>query len=331
MKGLSLRRSAICALALLLLILPSVVMGQAEGGKSNPPPVSQPLVNEGILAVNLVAALGVSSTDDEIEAESVLGDLGISPRNGWIADYPVTPDIIDEVSKSVADAAYGGRLSMTADDALARYNETLATLGLMVRGYGGESGMGKPLSCENYPNPATISTTYTAEGPPVVTYYCPPPDYYYLYTWVPYPFWWYDFWYPGFFVLRDFHRVVPVNGRVVVFTNHFRDVKHHRAFRIDPVDRFHGRTFAGIGAPHRRDFISTGVPRSSHTIFNRPRAEGTPAVPRGPSMGTTPQRGTAPTRVPSGRGTMAPMPGGESQGGGRGGFQGTPGGGIQRR
>ena len=104
----------------------------------------------------------------------------------------------------------------------------------------------------------------------MVTYYAPPPDYYYLYAWVPYPFWCYGFWFPGFFVLHDFHRVVNVHNRAVFVSNHFNDVSAHRVFRVDPVKRFNGRTFAGIGAPRTGGFVSTGVPRSDRRIFNAP-------------------------------------------------------------
>jgi hypothetical protein len=60
-----------------------------------------------------------------------------------------------------------------------------------------------------------------------------------------------------------------VKNRRVFVTNHFNHFRPHRVFRIDPLHRFHGKTFAGIGAPHRRTFLSTGVPRGAERIFNR--------------------------------------------------------------
>lgn len=257
--------------SLLLAVMP-VMAFAAEQAKSISPPISQPLVTEGALAVNLVSALGVSSTTDEVVAESNLGDIGIAPRNGWIADYPVTPDIVGEVQQSVLAAADVGKLSISRNDAMKRFGDTIADLDLMVRSYAsGESAGDKPVTCENYPNPAMVSNTYGSEGPPIVTYYCPPPDYYDEYAWVPYPFWWTDFWFPGFFILKDFHRHVRIHHHFVLFSNHFNDIRRHHVFRIDPVDRFHGRTFSGIGVKQSRGFISTGVPHSSHTIFNAPR------------------------------------------------------------
>jgi uncharacterized membrane protein YgcG len=256
--------------SLLLALLP--VYALAEEAKSIPPPISQPLMTEGALAVQLVSALGISSTTDEVVAESNLGDIGIAPRNGWIAAYPVTPDIISEVQQSVAAVANAGKLSISRDEALKRFGDTIAGFDLTVRSYtSGESAMDTPVSCPTYPNPGMIITTYSNEGPPIVTYYCPPPDFYDLYDWVPYPFWWTDFWFPGFFILRDFHRHVFIHNHFVLFTNHFNNTNRHHVFRIDAVNRFHGKTFAGIGANPARDFISTGVQNSSQRIFNSSR------------------------------------------------------------
>jgi hypothetical protein len=273
MKMIIFKRIIICSVSVLLSVLPTAALSQTVADKSVPPPISQPMASEGMLAVSLATALGVDSTGDEISAESRLGDLGIAPVNGWIADYPVTPDIVAEVRQALVQAVDEGNLAIGTDEALKRYSDTIAGLGLTVRPYSGsEAPASKPVSCDTYPNPAVVSSTYSAEGPPVVTYYCPPPDYYSLYAWVPYPFWWSDFWFPGFFILRDFHRHVHAHNRFVFVTNHFNDVRRNRMFRIDPGDRFHGRSYAGIGARPSRGLISTGVPRSSHTIFNAPRS-----------------------------------------------------------
>ena len=115
MKKITLRSSGICIISLMLVFLPVMAPAQTGQAKAVPPPISQPLVTEGTLAVSLVAALGVSSTTDEIEAESNLGDIGIAPRNGWIAEYPVTPDIVAEVQQSVTTAADDGQLSLNRD------------------------------------------------------------------------------------------------------------------------------------------------------------------------------------------------------------------------
>ena len=319
--------------ALVMLLMPAVIHGQSEKPETAPPPIEQALVREGTLAVKLVSALGVGTAEDEVEAESRLGELGIAPRNGWIADYPVTPDIVDELQKSVGDAADAGKLSMSREEALTRLDEVKAEFGLAIRPYdGGATPGAEPSESGDYPAPAAINDYYEEEGPPVVTYYAPPPAYYYLYSWVPYPFWWFGFWFPGFFILNDFHRVIVINNSVVFISNHFNDVRVNRVFRIDPVRRFSGRTFAGIGAPRTRGFISTGVPRSDRTIFNGPRTRmapggrefgpsrrgGVSAPPaRGMRMGTPPQRGGTRMGAPPARGGMRmgtpPVRGGGTQ------------------
>jgi hypothetical protein len=326
MKERSIKTFTIFMFSVLLALLPVMVLA-AEQAKSIPPPISQPLVTEAALAVNLASALGVSSTTDEVDAESNLGEIGIAPRNGWIADYPVTPDIVAEVQQSVEAAAAAGKLSISRDEALKRYSETIAGFDLTVRTYaGGDSAMDKPVTCENYPNPAMIRDSYGSEGPPIVTYYCPPPDYYYQYDWIPYPFWWTDFWFPGFFILRDFDRHVHMRHHFVHFTNHFNDTNRNRMFRIDAVERFHGKTFAGIGVKSSRDFVSTGVPHSSHMIFNPSRSGSFPAGHGGGGGSIRSGPSVAPAHG-SGAGGGGSMHGGGGHGGGGHGDGGHGGGG----
>ena len=279
MKPLSWYKIGVLVVSLILLLLPAVAAGQTDQPKAGPAPIAQQLVREGDLAVKLVFALGLGSTDDEAEAENQLSQAGILPRNGWIADYPVTPDIIGELQQSVGDAADAGKLSVGRDEALKRFDGASADLKLAIKPHTvTKTYETVPENAEAYPNPAVVNNYYSIEGPPVVTYYTPPPDYYYLYSWVPYPFWWFDFWFPGFFVLNDFHRTIFVNRRVHFVSNHFNDVRAHRVFRIDPVGRFRGRTFAGIGVTNRRGFLATGVPRSDRTIFNGSHMRSAPGV-----------------------------------------------------
>ncbi|MEN6466099.1 MAG: hypothetical protein ABFD62_13025 [Syntrophaceae bacterium] len=264
MNGKNARLAGI-ALALFLLIIPLQAEAQQQAGA---PPVGAPLIREGDYAVNLVKALNLSSTRDEVEAESRLGQAGITPRNGWIADYPVTPDVVSEIQQSVAAAAGAGKISMSKDQALAQLQEVNSALGLPIAPYDG-----RPYNvpeAANYPDPTVINNYYGNYGPPVVTYYTPPPDYYFLYAWVPSPFIFTGFWFPGFFVLHDFHRSFVVHNRVVFVSNHFNDISTHRAFRVDPRERFSGRTFRGIGAPRGRAFISTGIPNSERRVFHAP-------------------------------------------------------------
>ena len=289
-----------------LLMIPVMIYAQSEQATAKAPPIEQPLVREGDFAVKLVFALALGVTEDEVEAENLLSSVGISPRNGWIADYPVTPDIMGEIRQSVSDAVYSKKLSMSEDEALQKFQEAKADVGLAVTSSAsGETHEINPSS--DYPETSVINNYYYDQGPPIVTYYAPPPDYYYLYAWVPYPFWWYDFWFPGFFILHDFHRSVHFHHRTGFVSNHFNDSRHHRVHRIDPVDRFHGRTFAGIGAPRKGHFLSSGVRNGSTSIFNRNRT----SPPSGGRSFTPPSRGRSFT-PPSGGRSISPRSGGRA-------------------
>jgi hypothetical protein len=274
MKHAPFRVKGLCIISLyLLFFIPAMIHAQSDQDGGYSPPLAQELVREGDFAIELQSALDLGTTQDEIAAESSLGEAGIAPRNGWIADYPVTPDIITELQKSVSDAAIAQKLPVGREEALQRFHDAAEGLNLAIRPYTAnqthpaiQKGPGQ------YPDQTMEDNYYSNQGPPVVTYYAPPPDYYYMYSWVPCPFWWADFWFGGFFILQDFHRIVHVHHRTVFISNHFNDIREHRVFRVDAVSRFHGKTFAGIGAPHRGNFISTGVSRSERTIFNGTRS-----------------------------------------------------------
>lgn len=282
-------KAKIVIIALVLVLVPAAVPAQTEQPKTGLPPINQQLVREGDLAVKLHSALGLGTVDDEVDAESRLGKVGIMPRNGWIADYPVTPDIIGELQNAVEDSAANGKIALDKGEARKRVDTVSAQLLLAIRPYTATASSGEAQdesAANQYPNPADINDYYETEGPPIVTYYSPPADYYYLYGWIPYPFWCGGFWFPGYFILHDFHRSFHAGNRVFFVSNHFNDVRSHHVFRIDPVARFNGRTFAGIGVSNSRGFISTGVGRSQRTIFNAPRAQAAPGMR--PLSGTRP-------------------------------------------
>ena len=272
-------------MGLLLLLLPALSQAQPES-PADLPPISQALVREGDFAIRLHSAMGLGTVQDETSAESGLGKAGIMPRNGWIADYPVTPDIFGELQKAVADAVSNGKIAMGREEALKRLDAVASETRLGIRPQTEAITEAAPEQAapEDYPNPTVINNYYETEGPPIVTYYTPPPDYYYLYGWIPYPFWCAGFWFPGYFILHDFHRSFRSHDRVAFVSNHFNDIRSHRVFRVDPVSRFNGRTFAGIGVTNRRGFISTGVSRSQRTIFNAPRAQASPGMRPLPGM-----------------------------------------------
>lgn len=56
-----------------------------------------------------------------------------------------------------------------------------------------------------YPDQPYFADYYVTEGPPIITYYAPPPNYWYLYSWIPYPFWYGATAFAGYYILKDRH------------------------------------------------------------------------------------------------------------------------------
>jgi hypothetical protein len=251
----SILRVLIISLSVLFLTR-GVSVAQYEDTAGANPPIAQPLVREGDLALKLSEALGLGTHASEEEAESALNAIGIAPRNGWLSDYPVTPDIAGEVQASVGEASDSGTLNLAKDTALSIFQNVMNGYNLSVRA--AEEQGGTPGSV--YIDPTAVESYYNTEGPPLVTYYAPPPSQAYLYTWVPYPFWWWDFWFPGFFVQTNFNvRVRPhehwhEREHDVFIRNQFRDSRTDRIFRVDPTNRFHRENFDGRGDRDTRGF-----------------------------------------------------------------------------
>jgi hypothetical protein len=130
----------IMSVVALVAFLPISAYGKAEAGKlppadqmnPNTPPVEQPLVPEGAFAVQLVEALKIGPVQDEVQAEDTLSSVGIEPKNGWIAGYPLTPPIIGEIEKGVAAAAEAGKLRMGKGEALKAVADLKVRLGLSI-------------------------------------------------------------------------------------------------------------------------------------------------------------------------------------------------------
>jgi hypothetical protein len=256
-------------LALLFLSMPVY----AEPGETIPgtSQIAPPLIREGVFAVKLGAALTLGTTENEVEAENRLSEVGILPKNGWMADYPVTPDIIGELYEAVSGAADAKHLSMSKDEALKRLNDVNVAVDLPVA----PAAIGKtvdtmPPGPENFPDPSVVDNYYSSEGPPVYSYCSPPPSYVYLYDWIPYPFWWTNVWFPGYYILRDFHRPIFANRNRVFVSNHYHNASLNRFYRVNPVARFQGRTSTGTGVPHTRGFVPSGSPRGGGTIHHWP-------------------------------------------------------------
>jgi hypothetical protein len=143
----------------------------------------------------------------------------------------------------------------------------------------GQGGYIPTATTGTYPDTAALDNYYAVEGPPVVTYYAPPPYYTYLYSWVPYPFWCSGLWFGGFFVLNDFHRPFYYGNRSFFVSNHFHDFGANRVYRVDPLKRTHGGGFTGIGTGNRHHGVTaTGVPRGGGYVSNGHRSHASPAI-----------------------------------------------------
>lgn len=230
------------ACILSLLLVAEVVHARTDVATPQPPPIEQALIREGDFALRLASALRLGEFTSEVEAEDRLASIGIAPRNGWIADYPMTPDIILEVQDAVAAAASSGKLPMSAEEALAIVQNVNSEFGLAVYSEAYPPSVDGQYY-DQYYDATAIQDYYYGYGPPTVTYYLPPWDYSYLYSWVPYPFWWGGFGFAGYFILNDFHRVVVINKgfphgrapRYKMISNHYRDKGTGKFRKVDPL------------------------------------------------------------------------------------------------
>lgn len=266
------------------------------------PPIAQVLVREGDFAMELVRELRLGTPRTEIEAESSLSEVGIAPYNGWMADYPVTPVVLGELETSIEAAAASGKLSMSVSDALGALSRVCSKVGLPIR-TAEDSPAEASSDSDQYVDEDAVSSYYYNEGPPVISYYAPPWDYYYLYDWVPYPFWYSGLFFPGFFILGDFDLVVHPHHYYRLHDHHrfwygdrnrYRRVTNHRFerdgrfFRVDPrsVNRrtITSATSTDIGSRIGRS--NSVHMRGAQSILNRDSSRyASPA--RGGENGTT--------------------------------------------
>ena len=86
------------------------------------------LVREGYFAMELAEVLKIGEVESEAEAESKLASLGIAPKNGWIADYPLTPNIIGELRNAVAEASDSGKIAMNREEAIRAFQDLIASI-----------------------------------------------------------------------------------------------------------------------------------------------------------------------------------------------------------
>jgi len=249
------------------------------------PPIAQTLVREGDFAIKLAESLKMGKPTGEAEAESTLASAGIAPKNGWIGDYPVTPDIIGELAQAVGEAADAKKLVMGKEEALKAVRTAAAELELPVIAEVPDGYTEDPYpTAPEYAEPSVLDDYYYAEGPPVITYYLPPPYFYYLYAWVPSPFWCSGYYFPGFYILNDFHRRVHHghghgDGHPHYVTNHFRDHRTGRMVTVDPTRRHEGRTLGVREATRTKGFNSTEAKSGARSILERSRERAGSKIP----------------------------------------------------
>ncbi len=230
-----------------LLLYPFAAFS-ADYGSQTPqtqaPPVAQTLVREGDFAVKLAAELRLGNPSDETAAEDMLAKAGIAPQNGWISDYPMTPVIIGQIQDSITAASAQGTLPMSSGEATKSLNTIAAQMNLPTPAPADTKAPQGTQPPSYQQNPNDVDQYYYDAGPPIVTYYPPPYYYSYLYDWVPYPTFWFGFWYPGFYICHNFTTVVVINDfhhvdhfhRAVV-SNHVIDPVTGRVAIVDPVVR----------------------------------------------------------------------------------------------
>ncbi|MGO9018992.1 MAG: hypothetical protein ACLQVJ_11655 [Syntrophobacteraceae bacterium] len=267
-------------LAASLVAVPYIAAANAKSSPSGPPPIEQPLVREGDFAVELATALHLTSSHDEAAAEDYLVSIGISPRNGWISDYPMTPDIIAEIRDSASRSASSGNLKISETNAVSIVDKVSIAMNLPVQ-YAGEkysydssseyqSPAVRPLPEDSeYVEPYVVEDYYYDNEPPVVTYYPPPSEYAYLYDWVPDPFWWDGFGFGGFFILVDFDRHYHHHH----ITNHVTNADG-RASRINATTRASASAMANTAntanTSASRNLTSSGAARDADRSIRDP-------------------------------------------------------------
>ncbi len=98
-------------------------------------------VGEGDFAIGLAGVLKVGEVKSEAEAASKLASVGIAPKKGWIADYPMTADIIGELRNAIGEAADSGKIGMNREEAIRAFQDLIASI--ESQNAGGGAALGK--------------------------------------------------------------------------------------------------------------------------------------------------------------------------------------------
>jgi len=122
------------------------------------------LVREGYFAMELAEVLKIEEVESEAEAESRLASLGIAPKSGWIADYPLTPNIIGELQRAVGEAADSGKIAMNREEAIGAFQDLIASLESQ------NARVEPPPDRVPYPEPYDYPRFYFYPSPPLYPY-----------------------------------------------------------------------------------------------------------------------------------------------------------------
>lgn len=255
------KRALIPLLAAALLLIPALVAAQQPDEKSSVSAIDPVLVRQGDFAILLAEALHLGVVEREEEAIRHLEDGDIAPEDGWIADYPVTPEILAQLALTIGDAADSGAIALSRDEALGALQALAADFGLsipdeLVPRYARRYLRDDAYDCRG----STISRYYDNYGPPVLSYCRPPYDYDALYDWRPYGSWWHGHYYPGYYLLHRFHLVIQVESKRPHHRRHLAKPhakSKHRHKKTGPhggIRHLSNRNKPGKERPrHRRD------------------------------------------------------------------------------
>jgi hypothetical protein len=78
--------------------------------------------------MELAEVLKIGEVKSEAEAEDKLTSVGIAPKKGWIADYPLTPAIIGELGNAVGEAADSGKIPMKREEAMRAFQDLVTSM-----------------------------------------------------------------------------------------------------------------------------------------------------------------------------------------------------------